>query len=112
MIKLKLTIKEFDYSEKLDKYLPRLLQYLKNTEYAENPLFNAVCSSPEGASLLLKGIFAAMSQSQKDLLAERLINSNEKQVVSLLNQLIQYNHIGISIGSAVAKATPEPTTSS
>jgi len=108
MIKLKLKINEVDYTDKLERYIPNLLKYVKASGDSSNPLMEAACApDDETALILFKETLAAMNKNEKEHLATELLRSNEQTIIKSLSNLCDHYDIIIDIDSANAKVMDE-----
>ena len=79
MVEVTFLIDDIDYSDRLDSQLS------KNGDL--NPVLKAACKSPEATAKVVKTLLKAMTKSQKEKLACKLLSSQREKLMRKMNQL-------------------------
>ena len=86
MVEVTFLIDDIDYSERLDSQLPLVFETMsKNGDL--NPVLKAACKSPEATTKIVKGLLKAMTKSQKEKLACKLLTSQREKLMRKMNSL-------------------------
>lgn len=88
MVEVTFLIDDIDYSERLDSQLPLVFETMsKNGDL--NPVLKAACKSPEATTKVVKGLLKAMTKSQKEKLACKLLSSQREKLMRKMNSLAE-----------------------
>ncbi len=86
MVEVTFLIDDIDYSDRLDSQLPLVFETMsKNGDL--NPVLKAACKSPEATAKVVKTLLKAMTKSQKEKLACKLLSSQREKLMRKMNQL-------------------------
>jgi hypothetical protein len=97
MIKLEIEIREADYDSLIDRFLPMMIERLRQSDTAVARLISA--GMPEA---VIKAVLKKLPASAKDQLAADLVNNNKDQIVQFLTELSGQNGLRLDIGGVKA----------
>ena len=88
MVEVTFLIDDIDYSERLDSQLPLVFETMsKNGDL--NPVLKAACKTPEATTKVVKGLLKAMTKSQKEKLACKLVMAQKEKLMRKMNSLAE-----------------------
>jgi hypothetical protein len=99
MIKIEIELKDIDYDNLIEQFLPVMTERLRQSN---NPV--ALLLSNGMPASMAKMILKKLPPATKDQLTADLINSNKEQLVKLLADLAQQNNVRLDIGDLKAKS--------
>ena len=86
MIELKVDISRVEYSDVFDRYIPNLLNSLKE----------------KGEAKMVKSFINALPEHKKEQFICKMVNSNEEAIVEALNKLCKKNDLPLDLASGEA----------
>ena len=102
MIELKIDISRVEYTDVFDRFIPNLLNSLKEKSDIKHPVLRLAAKRPETAAKMVKSFINALSDHKKEQLICRLVNSNQEAIVEALNKLCKKNDINMVISQGEA----------
>ena len=88
MIELKVDISRVEYSDIFDRYIPNLLNSLKEKGEIKHPA--------------LRSFINALPEQKKEQFICKMVNSNEEAIVEALNKLCKNNDLPLDLASGEA----------
>jgi hypothetical protein len=98
MIKLEVDVRDIDYDGLIDRFLPMVLEKLRQSENTASKLVAGGLPAS-----VAKAILKNLPRATKEQLAAELLNSNREAVIQYLCGLAGQNGIRIKIGDLRAK---------
>ena len=102
MIELKVDISRVEYSDVFDRFIPNLLNSLKEKGELKHPALRLAAKRPETAAKLIKSFINALPEQKKEQFICRMVNSNEEAIVQALNKLCEKNNLEITVSHGEA----------
>ena len=102
MIELKVDISRVEYSDVFDRYIPNLLNSLKEKGETKHPALRLAANRPETAAKMVKSFINALPEHKKEQFICKMVNSNEEAIVEALNKLCKKNDLPLDLASGEA----------
>lgn len=102
MIEVRLDISKVEYSDAYDRFIPNLLNSLKEKGNIKHPALRLAAKRPETAAKMVRSFINALSEKKKEQFICMMVNSNEQVIVNALNNLLQKNNINVVISHGEA----------
>ncbi|NLA88059.1 MAG: hypothetical protein GX847_12430 [Clostridiales bacterium] len=98
MIKLEIDVRDIDYDSLIDRFLPVVLEKLRQSENTASRMIAGGMPAP-----VAKAILKNLPQATKEQLAAELLSSNKEAVIQYLSDMAGQNGIRLNIGDLRAK---------
>ncbi len=101
MVKLEIEIRDADYDSLIDRFLPMLLDRLRQSGSPVARLVSGGLPEP-----MIKSVLKKLPKNTKDQLAADLVNANKDQLAQFLKDLAAQNGLRLD-GIGVSAKAPE-----
>lgn len=102
MIELKIDISRVEYTDVFDRFIPNLLNSLKEKGDIKHPVLRLAAKRPETAAKMVKSFINALPEHKKEQFLCKMVNSNEEAIVQALNKLCKNNDLAIVVAHGEA----------